>query len=241
MTNNFKIKKAFSLLEILISSTIFALIMIMTTATIAQSSSYKNKLRAQREVSEDSRRLADQITRDVRNSTEKATIQIGSTTKTFKNGLALLNCHTGSCSFVNDTSLSNDIDYGNFFSSPFSFSYNANVLVATTKDGYRVYMTVKNSINSSGVYYKLFSGTSKLTSNDIVSMNVPNQITSANNETVVNFGGFAPNDALALGSSQQPFIQFYITSRTKDFDNLSTSERALTQIKSSVTSRSYNN
>lgn len=245
-------RKAFTLLEVLIATTIFAVIMLIATGTVAQSSSYRSKLATLRQVNEETRRIADQITRDVRLANSTATVTDSASpavTKKFKNGLALLNCNASTCTFKNSAAPSGAVTYGNPFLTSGLDSINANTLVIATKDNYKIYMLANDN---KSIYY---SGTIPITSTLTWAIINPlkisgNKISSDAAETAINFGGFCPDDLIAAIfaaiSNQQPYVQFYITSRTAaiggtSYDDLPPNMRAQAELRSMVTSRSYNN
>ena len=64
-------KKGFTLIEILVSTAMFAVLMVMTTSIIIQSVGYQSKLRAIRAASQESRRIADMLTRDIHSANRK--------------------------------------------------------------------------------------------------------------------------------------------------------------------------
>jgi len=243
-----KFKKAFTLLEILIASSIFAVIMLITTGTVAQSSSYRSKLKTLREVNEETRQIADQITRDVRTGTSMAQVEAldGTTkkTRTFKNGLALLKCKGSvyQCSFVNATT--GNITDGNPFNSTDSII--ANTLIISTKDAYKIYVLVDDGTSHNTFISYGTVAHNPVTANDIITATqvkgvTGNKITSTNTETAVNFGGYCPDDSAT--TIQQPYVQFFITSRTAGYtgSGLPLNQKSLAQLRSMVTSRSYNN
>jgi len=61
-------KKGFSLFEILVAGAIFAMVMVIATGVIAQMSGYNKKIRVSKMVSEETRKLAEQISADVRSA-----------------------------------------------------------------------------------------------------------------------------------------------------------------------------
>jgi len=67
MKCNFK-QKGFTLIEILVATTIFALVMVITTGVVSRSSAFNSKLRVQRQIQEEILRIADMITRDIRSA-----------------------------------------------------------------------------------------------------------------------------------------------------------------------------
>lgn len=227
-------KKAFTLMEILIAATIFAAVMVLTTGILGQSSSFRGKIRATREVSEETKKLADMITRNVRESNFPGKIELCIGTlatcttfqeKTFVNGTAIIHG-------IGFTTLGNSL-YGSFEneSTPAS-SYNdgttnrGQVLVTTTKDKYRVMFasTLKT------VYYQEFprvdssGGLITLTAANLASVrgnNATGNVTTLANAignysklaTKIYFSGYAPSDD-AAAKKQQPYIQFFIRSST---------------------------
>lgn len=261
--------KGFTLLEILIASSIFAIIMVITTGVVAQSSSYRSKLKAMREVSEETRRLADMITRDIREADGEIKININTSAtpnviKTYKNGVALINYNNqNSMSSMFNTAPSEVVS-----EEPGSRTASfAQCLVLASKDKYKVYLVARWT---NRVYYKTYdrfdaSGLVILTppmihstKQDADSNNVRiNGISSWNNETRISFGGLVP-DVESTSVKQQPYVSFLITSKaterinSEDLSNIGTGEvldstyegvgvtdRAKTQIRSLVTLRNY--
>jgi len=236
-------RKGFTLLEVLIASALFAMVMLLTTGTIASSSSYQGKLKAMREANEETRRMAGLVTEDVRSANSSLTITAlvsgVSTQRKFKNGLALLNCNAATCTFANNALPSGNINDGTPLPASGS-TVNANTLIISTKDKIKVYVS---STDNKTIYYASLPVSSISSANIIairVSTNIINSVSggASINEMAINFGGYCPDDGSA--NHFQPYVQFFITSRTMDFDNLSKNQRALAQIKSTVTSRSYN-
>lgn len=241
MKNNFK-QKGFTLLEILIASGIFAAMMVMVTATIAQSSTYQTKLKAMRETSEETRRLADMITRDIRSASQSTTYTIVSVPFTFKNGLAFLKW---------------DIDgawHSRYNAVPSASASDANVLIIATKDSFIVYGSGKNSSGQDVICYGKISS-SNLPSygggkdafiSDVGSCygtygasNHPEFVIAggADRNVTINFGGFLPDDA-SIANPQQPYVKFKITAATPDQSDKNSSYT--TEIDSTVAGRSYN-
>lgn len=238
----FTTKKGFTLIEVLVATSIFAMIMIITMGTVAQSSTYRSKLKTMREVNEETRMLADQITRDVRSAGSQARINAwdldvtpaGGAIKTFKNGLAILNCSASTCMFVNKSSSSGTVNNGSPFAVPDSL--NANTLIIATKDSYKIYVLANDN---KSIYYVSVSLSTTLQWSTINSYRIAaNKINS--NETAINFGGFCPDDS-NTSSVEQPYVQFYISSRTVGYDSMPPGQRALAELRSTVTGRSYNN
>jgi prepilin-type N-terminal cleavage/methylation domain-containing protein len=222
--------KGFTLMEVLVSAVIFSVVMVITTGVIAQGSTYGTKIKAMRETSEETRRLADMITRDVRSANVATRVMSGDvisgiTYHNYKNGIVLFNCTIpiSSCSIV-----------GNL--SPIASTTPANTLLISTKNSCKVY---RNNVKSDGRNY-VESLTMILSSGECT---LPlgssyTEISSPNNDTKIDFSGFAPEDTSVI--KQQPYIQFMITSKTKGFDTLSPTQRAQAELRGMVTGRSFN-
>jgi len=227
---NNRYKQGFTLLEVLIATVIFATIMVMTTGVVGQSVGYQSKLKAVRETSNDSRKLSDMISNDIRLSNNTGKIGADS----YKNGLALLACDfgAGTCLPIANTQVINE--------------YNSNTLLifARNTDGTLrsiVYLSAKESDNSI-IYRKEFNST-VLNNAEIIGVKDNSNIIfgggvdSDLNDVTVNFGGYAPDSASTV--MQQSFIKFEIISETKD--NTDPKTFAVSRIQSAVTSRNYGN
>jgi prepilin-type N-terminal cleavage/methylation domain-containing protein len=223
-------KRGFTLLEVLIASMIFAAVMLITTGIVAQSSSYRSKLKAQREVNEETRKLADMITRDVRSANYSVAVRTGSildpgftTPHHYKNGIVLYSYNGSYADIVDNVSPNTET---------------ANLLEIFTKDNnvrvYKSYLDVADGINK--VQY--ITGT-YVPETHLVNVVSNVQINNGINDLKIDFSGFAPEDTSP--NKQQPYVQFTITSKTKNYSTLPNSERATATIRSVVTSRSYNN
>jgi prepilin-type N-terminal cleavage/methylation domain-containing protein len=233
-------KKGFTLLEVLIASSMFAVVMLMTTATIAGSSSFQSKLKAMRETSEETRRLADMITRDVRSASQPTSYTLG-TDFNFKNGLAFLKWSGGWQSIYKDAP-----------SGP--ATNDANVLIVASKDNFIVYGSGQNSSGQNVLCYGKISysdlalyaggaGKNAFISNVggcYYSASSHPEFVISNTDVTVNFGGYLPDDNVAANFFQ-PYVQFIVTARTNNYAKLDNNSRAQAVIRSTVTSRSYNN
>lgn len=100
-TSKNKKYSGFTLIEILIGTLIFAAVMVMTTGAVGQSVGYQSKVRAIRQTSAESRRLAEMISRDVREARGDFTVaytdSTGSQKAEYDSGLALFNCSATKC------------------------------------------------------------------------------------------------------------------------------------------------
>lgn len=250
-----KIRRAFSLMEVLIASTIFALIMVIAAGVLAQNSGYDARLTKMRETSEGSRRIADLLTREIRAANDPITIDKnllwidGSSncdspstdTITISSGLALLD-------YNNEFTLNKYcLGYGHLINiNTLNGHYNNRVLIVSLKDSYHIYLSAKqDSTSENYLYYKSFTKPSTITLSIIHSMrNDSNIISNPDYSTVVGFGGFTPNDFEYPIPVGQPIVKFLITVQTKDYkhNDLSTprihsGEQAV--IQSQVTGRKY--
>lgn len=259
--------KAFTLIEILIASTIFAGILILTAATLAQSGVYQSRLTAMREASEESRKMADLLTREIRSANSPFTMLLHGTNYSFKNGVAILDCRwpdTGGvyCNPVNNNVPSSTLN----LDSPF-VSINAEFIVISTKESYKIYAAETLELFHPsviteipfGVYYKEFPKSSypTISETDIAGLIDPdgNNIISKKKlqsdgtyqgayDTRINFGGFCPDDDYIKNNptkNQQPYVQFYLVSRSKYYNDQARNSRYQSMIRTAVTLRSYNN
>jgi hypothetical protein len=161
--------------------------------------------------------------------------------KDFKNGLVLLKCNPDHCTFVDNLTPSRNIN-NDFMTQG---NMHADTLVIATKSGYKVYA---QSSDKSTVYYKGDIPITTILDNTFLSNtnNFP-RINSVSTNTAVNFAGFCPDDTVAGTAVEQPYVKFYIISRTFDslnsegYDALPPTLRAQAELRSMVTSRSYNN
>lgn len=260
--------RGFTLLEVLVATSIFAMIMLITTGTIAQSSTYRSKLAAMRQVNEETRKLADQITRDVREANGVIKLDEDNsahTIHTYNSGIAFVNW--GDPLLLVDnitprTTLSAE-ESGTIIPTVY-----AQTLIVATKDQYKMYLAARWK---SHVYYKTIDryeadgSVHCITSAEISNIKQgadstgarTNRISLANTETKISFSGFAPDTNAT--SKQQAYVSFLITSKSRDsvdpdniatgtssredqtFNNLTVLSRATSYIRSFVTVRNYSN
>lgn len=254
---NLKTKKAFTLLEVLIATSVFAIVMVMTTGAISSSSNYQAKIKAMRDVNNSSNKIADSIARDLRSAEGEIKVKAnaGASAVTFKNGVALALCDASACTLKDNTAPADN------FGNP-----DANVLIINTKDSsgnaiWKVY-TINNNVvyltsaepdhylhfTSYDAASKTYALLLKSTLNSLITnlMSAPgiNDDTHAlsdsnTTENSVIFSGFTYVDG---GTTRaQSYVSFSVTSKTKNYDILASrpSERASTTIRSMVTMRNY--
>lgn len=253
-----EIKKGFTLIEVLIATAIFAVVMIMTTAVVSQSVGFQSKIRAVRQSSQESRKLADLISRDIRSA--KGSFKIAFNTGTgpnqsveFKNGMGVFGCiYGGGCK-----------NYDDFLSgtSP------ANALVIADGKKLKIYWFVR--VNAKAVYYYEYDLTDLDTATGLVKQSDGSQLrldqivaqssadaggdptknliagsaSSVDNpqtpdiKTVVNFTRFyCP--AMTTPETQQNFIGLNIRSEVGIASSKPT-DHAISSINTLVTTRSY--
>lgn len=254
-------RKAFTLLEVLIATSIFAVVMVMTTGVIAQSTNYQSKTTALRSASEEAARISDAISRDLKTAEGPLTIKSSAALPTavgtiFKNGVALTDLNGGTFNYVVSPVV---------YSSSAAMTpaiYRASVVIINTKDEIKFYAngvdvvygatcskTVIDSCNLAGNGWwsnnelKLKNAVSQNLITEKIAKTVNIISTSGINnglDTEVAFSGFtALNPAGAF--KIQSYISYYVHSRTKDFDTLSPNNRAEAYLRSMVTMRNYQN
>ena len=249
-TKNYQLstkRKAFTLMEILIAASIFAIVMVIATGILGQSSSFRGKIKATREVSEDTKKISDMITRDVREAGYPARITLDSGTYDFKTGIVMINKNA-----------TGDQNWPACFSAPCIATYptinsgigggGGAVLILASKDSYKIYHFNfgNSSYETKAIFYKTIprlSGTGTLVTLDKSYFTNPdNTFTKINsNNTEISFSGhgFAPDDTTA--TKQQPFLRFSITAQTKNYGSLTVNQKALMTIQSEVTARNFAN
>ena len=226
MKNNFK-QKGFTLLEVLIASAIFASMLVMATGIIAQTSNYQGRLKAMRETSEETRRLADMITRDVRSANKSDNFFQAIP---FKNGIAILNKNS-------------ELILSSYDTSP-NLSYTSvDLLLLANSNEYIAYCT--NIIDGQSYLFRK-TYTSDFTKANIVNfittfaLSKENAISNKNLNVTLSFAGFTPGfspDGSVSIDKQQPFIRFKTTAETVETTG---ANHYRTEIDSTVTGRSYN-
>ncbi|MEK7096352.1 MAG: type II secretion system protein [Patescibacteria group bacterium] len=230
-------KKGFTLIEILIATTIFATVMLIAVAIISSSVDYRTKLRELRRTSEDTTKIADIITQDIREAkgNTKGVTVAGSV---FTKGVVTLLCDPGSCTLENDGSA--NIKAANTL---ITFSENS-YSITTGFEGIAYYK--KENVALAGVSTAAgvlalwrntvgFNQTSSRTQLNIINQNGDVQ----DFETTIAFNGFAGSTGFETSKYQQHFIRFLVYSETKDYDQKLPGGRAKAQIKSSVALRNY--
>ncbi|MDO8443914.1 MAG: prepilin-type N-terminal cleavage/methylation domain-containing protein [bacterium] len=237
-------KNGFTLLEVLIATSIFAVVMVMTTGVIAQSTSYQTKTKALRDASEETGRISDAIARDLK--TASGSLNVTDATygvRDYKNGLVLLDTDGKLVSLTpSNTSVSLT-----------SASFLGSALIINTENYVRFYVSRSNVI-----YAKTYTKTDAFFANWWVAdgylqiksntgagildaITIPaNKISSSDSETEAGFSGYTAT-TLPTAAKIQSYVTYFVHARTKDFDTLAPTNRSEAYVRSMVTMRNYSN
>ena len=243
-------RKAFTLMEILIAASIFAIVMVIATGVLGQSSSFRGKIQAMRDTSEDAKKISDMITRDARGAGYPARLTLTlagvPTSFDFKSGIIMI-----------EKNATGDVNSLACYGTPCLNSYpsytlgigtsGGAVLILADKDNYKIYHY--NYANpayppSFSMYYKTIprlnasGAVIALTTSDFTAPDSTfTKINSDNTDIRFSANGFAPDDTST--TKQQPFIRFSLTAETKGYTSKPKNSRAQITIQSAVTARSF--
>ncbi|MFA7244431.1 MAG: prepilin-type N-terminal cleavage/methylation domain-containing protein [Patescibacteria group bacterium] len=241
MTNSHK--KGFTLIEILIASTIFAIIMIMATAVFSMTSSYNAKIRETRNSLSEARGTMMKISDDVRLSNGSVKITAGTTADVLVRDVFLVQTdQSGSFSTTSGnivrpggTNPDETINYN-------SNNYYSLGVLKKTDSKIILYRTLVTASGDHDLYRREYTISDEVSSNEwkgTINLNTNQNFREeiVNNEVSLNarFWGF-----MASSGIQQPFVRIGIFAQSKDYDNLLPNYRAQAEIKTSVESRDYN-
>lgn len=244
-------QKGFTLMEVLVATAIFAVIMVIVTATVAQTSSYRTKLKAMRETSEETRRLADMITRDVRSANKPINVDSIASPSDARSGIYLWLVH-GPTIDMSRYSIGPHTNYDTAsmycVGVPIQCFDFIRFMVLANSNEYIFYYT--RVIDGQGyLFRKTYPSSGDLSSlitvNFLCSYSDPlcfvgnedNAISNKDLNVNLDFAGYAPLDVFSP-NLQQPFVKFKITAATLDQSDKNSSYT--TEIDSTVTGRSYN-
>lgn len=250
-------RKAFTLLEILIATAIFATAMVLAGGVVAQTVRYQNKINYVRLVANENQRLSDLISNDIKlantSGMVEAKLAMSYDTYDYKNGLALFNCGN-ECFPVHFRKDATIDDNPSTYSDSNINGYKANTLVIfytnrdTNSTDHKIYYFDSTDkkiylYSNTGDTVQLSTagnpGQNDLDNDTIVSSLKTSLISSADTSDTINFGGFAPEDSSTYYF--QPYILFDIYVETLDYSGTAeASVKAKTEIRTSVTGRSYN-
>lgn len=213
-------------MEILVATVIFVAIMVIATGVIAQGSSYSGKIKRLRETSQDARRLADMITRDIKAANAPVILNSellhdatpsdfcdqgpdAGTTVTFKSGLVILAWRRAVDGYTANPEIQSycidewyKIPDGLFYGNGHGY-YDARMLVVGLKDKTRVYATAQDltvSPRVHRVYMKEFPSGATLMPSDLPGIiDSANLISNPNYGAIIGFGGYAPPSSTNSG------------------------------------------
>jgi prepilin-type N-terminal cleavage/methylation domain-containing protein len=226
-------KRAFTLIEILIATAIFATVALIASLVVAQTVTYVTKLRAVRSTANDAARIADQFSTDVRGANADFVVD----GKQYKNGVYFVNCGS--------TNLLPAVQYFDQTS--------ANTLMLVSRDEYNQYIVKTYRIMPTPTYHILayieeFGDTSVLTSyntkdkvcsKSFTSDRTKNSLTKGSGNLVDFTWNVYWRDA-AVNPSAQNKISFTVDVKTSDATGAREYEKAFTEIKSTITARGLN-
>lgn len=223
-------KKGFTLIEILIASVIFAMIMIMATGVFSLTSSYNSKIHETRAVLDDARSTASSISDDVRLSNGETKVKIGTTALKVKDlFLISINPNNGNQSFAPE--IVTDSPYG-------SNPYYGLGIVQRSKNKIILYRPRFTNPNYQ-FYREEFILTDAAWDAGIVINGSPDPNYKLNSDGIsmeVRLEGYTKIQDRA----QQPYIKFKILAATEYFDTSPVTYRSKIEIQSTVESRDYN-
>jgi len=235
-------KQGFTLIEILIATGIFSLLMAVTSGIVAQSSGYQAKIKALRTVSMETRKIADFVSSEVRSANALGSIRYRDDSNiprslSYSTSLALFSCSGGFCApkYRLESDITGIADDANL---------DSNVLVTFVKREGIIYAHVlaHKDANEGKFYYAEVSlASGELDINEVYAENESSEgrVKSVSGESgvLVKFGGLAPaKDDL---HHKHPYVTFSIKAKTQGYDSLSLTQRASASIRSMVDMRSY--
>jgi len=253
MNSNFIKRKGFSLIELLIASSIFAIIMVIVVSTFSWAAGYNNKLKETRKTAQNGRMIMSEISTQVRLANGSVKYYISSPTTSVMGEVVLLNC-TGSlltsCSPVGTAQPAR---------------YNSDTITEAGFDSVSLpnaVLILKKDLdkNNAILYRSVASGTNynftkqEATINDFAdilatltspfSSVAPQILNDPSISARVFFGGYGPTGAdlsgLYANKKQQPFVEFYLVSKSANYDTLMPNNRSKFEAKSLVETRYYN-
>ena len=239
-----KFKKAFTLIEILVATAIFAMMMVIVVGTFSWTANYNGKLHETRRVAQNGRLVASDVVTNVRlaNGTVNisASAKIGEITLFFCPSAALTSCKI----VGNDKPIryKSPWDAGDLVPTAFQ----SNAILILQKDQNKAVFYRTDLASGSTVNYRLTKQEKSFTDWDgtltLATIFSPSgSVADGLNETTVSeavyFGGYGPDKTSRL---EQPFVEFYLLSQTLDYNKTSVNLRSKFILKTSAESRDYN-
>ncbi len=245
-------RKGFTLIEILIASTIFAVIMLIVTGTFTWASSYNGKLKEMRDTSLSARKAMDIISRDVRQANGKATLKKG-LSRYEMSEIAFIQ-FTAADSFVSPTINSNPDGY---FPSWLKYNSSSGILPTNLQNGIVIIQESKKKIiiyrnipaDNPNSNYDLFRYEGDIQSEiDITTLNpystdrtAPNSGWAMLNNPAtslrIEFAGYGAGEDV---KTQQPYTQVALRAQSWNYSTLSPAYRAQFDLKTTIETRDYN-
>lgn len=237
-------RKGFTLLELLIASSIFAIVMLITTATFSWASSYNNKLSEMRKTSLTARKVMEMLSQDIRMANGDIKLFRGGAPGSpwISGEVVLLRCSDLSvASCIPNTSLQNNADI--------IFNQDNNALLITQKDRERVvlYMSRDDGVVSrSEVEYDSRYDVDSPDPGLRLGVGLPwgaagatSNISSIGTDVTIQFAGYTPKVENAT-RKQQPFVKIRLVAQSENYDDLASAFRSRIELQTSVTTRFYN-
>ncbi len=224
-------QKGFTLIEVLIASTIFAMIMVMAVGIFSWASAYNSKLREMRKTGQDSREIMNMISDDIRQANGSATLKNGFNNVTIGE-LAILKCDSPvNCSVIESyqTTKDDSVDLGD--------TERNNALVIVDKKNNVVVMY--SEIDSGDVVRKAVDYNPELDLINFAASIEQSIVNSSGVDVFLGFAGYAPKRNVQ-DRDAQPHIKIKILAQTEDYTNIEKTFRTELNLETTVTSREYN-
>lgn len=228
----------FTLIEILIATAIFAMVMIIVIATFTWAAGYNNRLKEMRRVSQEVRLAMDDLTKNVRlanGSGKWGSTNIGEIT--------LFNCSgslTSTCTLVAQGSA---VRYKSDLTSadPSADTPVSNALLVLQQNNNKAILYRQILVSTGN--YKLNKAEQNISSwpasIDLSTINTLAQSLNPEDKTSMQvwFGGFGPNKT---SRTQQPYAEIYLIGKTYNYDTVAPNMRSKFHLRTMVESRDYN-
>lgn len=260
-------KKGFTLIELLIAATIFVIIMVIVTGTFTWTASYNSKLREMRRVTQDGRKVIEQLSREIRLANGSATVTDGSAPSPAPTRavgeVTFFDCSSvdiNSCKFaytintqINPMQFKTESsgDMGSIGSPDQSKDVNAILILNKDNDEAVFYISIQPDITKTNYDFLRrkvdFIRGINLASDFKDMYQNTTQRTLKNSWAMMNdfdtslelgFAGYGP--AKVSTKNQQPYAEFGLRSQTWDYDTVLLNYRAQFDLKTTVETRDYN-
>jgi len=232
-------KKAFTLIEILIASTIFAVIMLIVTSTFSWASLYNVRISESRDTSLNARKISEMISKDLRMANGSISVKSSATKSDEVGEFSIYTCQNpNNCSLNEDIITTQDLD-----DLDKNDNYR-NALLILQKDQQKAifYREVKDEFFLTRQEINLPETTSEININQefkYKSTDLSQVINSKNIDVIAKFAGYTPT-AKSDKRKAQPFVKMKLIFQTDNYDTQPPMYRSKMEINTSVTSRSYN-